>query len=235
MGCGFDSGTAILFLPIHQAKNTDNVHASLTCGSDGVDGGAARGAYVIDNDHTRAGLAKAFDAASRAMGFFRLAYEEAMHKWRGWLVRVLPGAGRGDVRDQGVCAHGESADGGRMQIVFANQVVEQQPSQASAIGVQRGGAAVDVVVAARTGGEHKVSQAEGVLRDQVEKGVPMVRHGCKQIVAIPLPEPQRAGIGVGVSCARKDSPVTGASLLPHSTQAKDGLNGAPGESRIAKS
>ena len=41
--------------------------------------------------------------------------------------------------------------------------------KASALGVERGGAAIDVVIAGAAGGEFEVSQAEGFLGEEAEE------------------------------------------------------------------
>ncbi len=175
--CGsFHGGAAIHLLAIHQAEHADNFHARLARGLDRVDGGTPRGADIIHNYNARAGLAEAFDAAACAVGLFGLADEETVDIRCVGMLDMIPCAGRGNVGDQRVCAHRESADGCGAQIVFADQIVEDQPGKASAFSMERGGSAVDVVIAARARGEDKIPQAKGVLRDQVEKGVPMVGH-----------------------------------------------------------
>ena len=64
-----------------------------------------------------------------------------------WILLRVPGAGRGDVGDDGVGAHGESADGRGLELVVMDEVEDGESGEASALGVEGGGAAVDVVVA----------------------------------------------------------------------------------------
>ena len=53
--------------------------------------------------------------------------------------------------------------------MLADEVVEDEAGEAAAFGVERGGAAVDVVVGLLAGGEGEVAEAEGVGRDEVEQ------------------------------------------------------------------
>ncbi len=155
--CGsFHGGAAIHLLTIHQAEYADDFHSSLARGLQRVDGGTSRGADIIHNYNARAGLAEAFDAAACAVGLFGLAHQKAMYQRSVGMLDMIPCAGRGNVGNERVCAHRESADGCGAQIVFADQIVEGQPGKASAFGMERGGSAVDVVVAARAGREDKI-------------------------------------------------------------------------------
>ena len=89
---------------------------------------------------------------------------------RGYLLRV-PGAGRGDVGDDGVGAHGESADGCGLELVVVDEIEDREAGEASALGVERGGAAVDVVVAGGSGGELEFAEFEGGSGEEGEQGL----------------------------------------------------------------
>ena len=77
--------------------------------------------------------------------------------------------GRGGVRDQRVGAHGEAADGFGLREVFADEVEQHDAGEAATLGVQRGDAAVDVIVRALAGGEQEVAKPERVSSDEVQK------------------------------------------------------------------
>ena len=94
------------------------------------------------------------------------------------LLRV-PGAGRGDVGDDGVGAHGESADGRGLELVVVDEVEDGEAGEASALGVEGGGAAVDVVVAGGAGGELEFAEFEGGAGEEREEGLAVAGgHGC---------------------------------------------------------
>ncbi len=97
------------------------------------------------------------------------------------MVGEGPGAGGGGVGDEGVGAHGEAAYGFGLRDVFADEVVEDEAGEAAAFGVERGGAAVDVVVGLLAAGEGEVAKLEGEGGDEVEQGGAIVdlrfRHG----------------------------------------------------------
>ena len=48
------------------------------------------------------------------------------------LLQMIPRAGRGDVGDQRIRAHGEAANGLRMQLVLPDQIVECEPGESAA-------------------------------------------------------------------------------------------------------
>ena len=143
----------------------------------------------------RALLQEAFDAASGAVRFFGFADQEAVDEGGGWVgagfevefagelehlgvVGERPGAGAGGVGDQRVGAHGEAADGFGLGDVLADEVVEDEAGEAAAFGVERGGAAVDVVVGLLAAGEGEVAEFEGEGGDEVEQvGAGIVWHG----------------------------------------------------------
>ena len=79
------------------------------------------------------------------------------------------GAGGGDVGDDGVGAEGEPADGFGLDVVGLKEFKDGMAGEAAALGVQRGGAAVDVVVARAAGGERELAEAEADAGEKGEK------------------------------------------------------------------
>ncbi len=108
---GFDGGAAVGFFALDDADYGGDDHAGFARGFNGVDGGGAGGADVVDNHDAGAFAAEAFDAAAGAVGLFGFADQEAVEQRRAGVLKCAPGAGGGDVGDDGVGAHGESADG----------------------------------------------------------------------------------------------------------------------------
>ncbi len=86
-------------------------------------------------------------------------------------------AEHGDRDHDRVGSHGESADGLRTPVAALDFVEKNAAGQARALGVQRGGAAVDVVVAGAAAGELELAQAEGLLREKGKKLLACVGHG----------------------------------------------------------
>ncbi len=80
-----------------------------------------------------------------------------------------PCAGRRHVGDDGVGAHGEAADGFCIDLVGFEQFEDGVAREAAAFGVERGGAAVDVVVARAAGGELELAEAEARAGEEREK------------------------------------------------------------------
>lgn len=181
-GDGFDFCAAAPFA-VDEAEDTGDEHAGLAGGLHGEDGGAAGGADVVDDDDGGAGLEETFDPAAGAVGLLGFADEEAVEEFGLGVGGEItagdgrPGAGAGDVGDKGVGAHGEAADGDGVGDVPADEVVEEEAGEAAALGVERGGAAVDVVVGALTGGEGEVAEAEGVGGEDTEEVGAVVQGG----------------------------------------------------------
>ena len=80
-----------------------------------------------------------------------------------------PGAGGGDVGDDGIGAHGEAADGFGVDVICFKQFKDGVAGEAAAFGVERGGAAVDVVVAGAAGGELELAEPEAGAGEEREK------------------------------------------------------------------
>jgi len=173
-----DGEAAVGFLTFDDANDSDDDHAGFARGLDGRDGGAACGADVVDDDDARAGLQEAFDAAGSAVGLLRLADKEAVDEvsfargggiGEGAPVYGSLGAGGGYVGDDGVRTHGEAADGLGLDVVSLEQLKNCVPGEAAALGVERGGAAVDVVVACGTGGEGELAEAKAEAGEKGEE------------------------------------------------------------------
>ncbi len=71
--------------------------------------------------------------------------------------------------DDGIGAHGEASNGLRTPAAALDLIEKDAAGQPRAFGVQRGGAAVNVVVAGAAAGELELSEAEGLLRDESEE------------------------------------------------------------------
>ena len=100
-------------LAVNQANGADHLEARLARAFDGLDRGAARCADILDNHHLVAvGVGEAFEKLPAAVLLRFLADEEAVDFEAKF--EALPR----DRRDDGVRAHGESADGNRMPAVL---------------------------------------------------------------------------------------------------------------------
>ena len=120
-------------------------------------------------DDARALLAKSFNAAAGAVGLLGLADQKAVEQGRAGMFLRAPGAGRGHIGDDGVGAHGESADGFGVDSVCFQQFENGVAGEAAAFGVQRRGAAIDVVVAGAAGGELELAELEADAGEDGEK------------------------------------------------------------------
>jgi hypothetical protein len=70
--------------------------------------------------------------------------------------------------NNGIGAEGEAADSVRIEVVLVQEIKYGETGETAAFRVQRGGAAVDVVVAAAAGGELEVAELEGLAGEQGE-------------------------------------------------------------------
>ena len=187
-GGGFDVGASGGFA-LDEADDADDVHLGGTGGVDGLDGGGAGGAYVVHDDDLSAGLGEAFDALLGAVLFFGFADEESVEglaRGRGTGLAELIGVGvrvratitarlsflrgeDGDGDDDGIGAEGHAADGIRRPAAEADDVEDDASGEAGAFGVKSGGAAIDVVIAGRSGGEGEMSLLVGAIDEKVEQ------------------------------------------------------------------
>ena len=156
----FDGRASMGFFALDDTDDGDHDHARFTCGFDGVDGGRAGSANVVDDDDTCTFTAETFNAAAGAVGLFGFAHKKAVDEWEFRMLLCPPGAGRGDVGDDGVGAHGETSDGVRLDVFFFQEIENCFAREATAFGVKRGGPAIDVVVAGSARGELELAELE---------------------------------------------------------------------------
>jgi hypothetical protein len=63
-----------------------------------------------------------------------------------------------------------------MELFLMQQIENGESSEASTLGMQRGGAAVDVVVALTAGGQREIPQLKRDSSEQVKQGSAVVSH-----------------------------------------------------------
>ncbi len=169
LSSGFDGGTSVGFFAFDDADDSSNEHARFSCGFNGVDGGGAGCADVVDDENAGALLAEALDAAAGSVGLLGFADEEALDERGAGALLGAPGAGGGDVGDDGIRAHSESADGVGVDVFLMEKIEDGFAGEAAAFGVERGGPAVDVVVAGAPGGELELAKFEAGACEEGEK------------------------------------------------------------------
>src|ERR1035441_10309957 len=146
----FYTGAAVGILALDQAHHTDHFEAEFAGHFDGLHGGGSGGANIVHDHHARALFAEAFDALAGAVLLLRLTHEEAVYR----------PARNGDGHDDGVGAHGKSADGVGFTALLADFFKENFADQSCATGIERSGAAIDVIVAGAAGRQLKLAQAK---------------------------------------------------------------------------
>src|SRR5882724_10970625 len=137
------------FQSLHQTSHTADVEAKFARRFNGLDCGTARGADVVDNHHTRAFFLKAFDPAAHAVGFFCFAHQKTMNRSTG----LRADDGRGD--NDWISAHGQPADSLRLPALLLNEFKKDSPGKFSALGMKRGGTAINVIIALAAGRERE--------------------------------------------------------------------------------
>src|ERR1017187_353819 len=132
---------SLLFLALHQAHRANHLESKFPGSLNRLHRGSARGTNVVDDHDARALRAKAFNALSRPMLLFRFTYEKT----------VQFATPHRDGNDDGIGSHRKAADGLRIPPPLADFIEKHLTGQASAFGVKRRGAAIDVVIAGPAG------------------------------------------------------------------------------------
>lgn len=165
----FDSGAAVGFFALDNADHGSDDHAGFASSFDGGDGGSAGGAHIVDDDDVGALAAESLDAPASAVSFLSFADEKSVQWWSGGVGQCTPGAGGGDIGDDGVCAHGEPAHGFSSNALIFKQLEDGVAGEPSAFCVEGGGAAVNVVVARSARRERELAKAEAQAGKQSEE------------------------------------------------------------------
>ena len=166
--CGFlDVDTPSCLLTFDQAHGSHYLESEFAGGFDGLNGGGASGADIVDDHHLGCFLTKAFDALPGAVLLLRFADQES--------AQLAANYRNGNY--DGVGSHGEAANGLRFPAALADFVEKNLPGQLRAARIERGGAAVDVVVAAGPGGKLEVSQFERLVGKQAKQFLARGGHG----------------------------------------------------------
>src|ERR1700722_2507316 len=128
--------TPLGFFALDQAHHTGDFKSKFTRRFYRLDRGSTRGANIIDDHHPRAFFSKALDSLSCAVLFLGFADEEA----------VDLATGDGHSYHHRVGSHGQATDGLRPPSALANFLEEDLAGKLRAACVQRGGAAIHVIV-----------------------------------------------------------------------------------------
>src|SRR5690242_9848054 len=111
------------FQSFNQAGDPGNVEAEFARGFDSLDGGAAGGADIVNNDYASTFFLKAFHAPAHAVRFFRFTHQEAVD--RRARLRTDHGCGH----HNGIGAHGEPADSLRLPALLLDEIKEDSPGE----------------------------------------------------------------------------------------------------------
>src|SRR5215472_6420457 len=169
-----DSRPAVGFFALHNADDRGDDHSGFACCLNCGDGGGAGRADVVDDDDACALAAEAFDAPAGTMGLLCFADEKAMEEWCAGMLLRAPRAGCGNVGDDRVRSHGKPADRFSLDVVLLEEFEDRVAGEAAALCVQRGGAAIDVVVAGAAGRKLELAELEAGAGEEREE-LPGVR------------------------------------------------------------
>ncbi len=138
--------------------------------SNRVDGGSAGGADVVDDDDARAFPAETFNATAGAVGLLCFADEKAVEERSGrdsvWARQALAVA---TLETMGSAPMVSPPTASASMCVRFEQFEDGLAGETTAFGVERGGAAVDVVVAGAAGGELELAEFEAGAGEKREK------------------------------------------------------------------
>src|SRR5437016_11924781 len=146
-------------LALDEAHHANHFESEFTGRFDGLHGRGSGGANIVHDHHLRAFLAEAFDTLASTVLLLGLTHEEA----------VYGSAGDSDGDDDGVGAHGQSADGGRFPALLADFSEKDFANELCSVGVESSRPAVDVIVAGAAGGQLKLTQAKGLVRHHFQE------------------------------------------------------------------
>jgi len=125
---------------------------------DGLNGGSAGRANIVDNDDPGPFLPKAFDPLARAMLLLGLPDQKSVQ---------LSTYNRNGYNDR-VGTHRETANRLRLPVAGANLVEKHLSGQSRALCIQRSSPTVDVVVGGRARRKSELTQAKRFLSEQGE-------------------------------------------------------------------
>ena len=174
-GGGFDGRAAVGFFALDDADDCGNLHAGFLCGFDGVDGGGAGGADVVDDDHARTFAAEAFDAAAGAVSFSALRTRKPCSSGAPGLGCARQALAVATLETMGSAPMVRPPTASASMLCCFKQFEDGVAGEAAAFGVQRGGAAVNVVVAGAAGGELELAEPEAGAGEQREQLLGMDR------------------------------------------------------------
>ena len=157
-GCFLDIGTAFRLFAFYQTHHADDFESKLTRRLDGLNGGSAGRANIVDNDDPGAFLPKAFDPLARAMLLLGLPDQKSVQ---------LSTYNRNGYNDR-VGTHRETANRLRLPVAGANLVEKHLSGQSRALCIQRSSPTVDVVVGGRARRKSELTQAKRFLSEQGE-------------------------------------------------------------------
>ena len=121
-------------------------------------------------------------------------FQEAVQQRRGRIGLRAPGAGSGNIGNDGVGAHGESADRLGNDRLFFQELKNRVPGEASALGVERGGAAVDVVIACAARRKLELAETKAGSGEQREQLLGVGRCGHRDdCIGLPRLNPPASG------------------------------------------
>src|SRR4029077_6506771 len=133
----FDAGTPTRLSAFYKTHDADDFETELARRFNRLDGRGTRRANVVDDNHLRCLLPKALDALASAVLFFGLADKETTQ---------LAACHRDGDHDR-ISTHCQPTDGLRFPTSLADFVKKNLPCQLCTPSIERGGAAVHVVVA----------------------------------------------------------------------------------------
>ena len=166
----FYVGAAFGFLAFYEGDHAYHFKSKFAGGFDGLDGGGAGGADIVDDHDLGAFFTVAFDALAGAVFFFGFANEETVDEvvigaaggsvgTRAARLGLLRAQHSGGDNDR-VGAHGKSADRVGFPPMTEDLVEEDASGKTGAFAIECSSAAIDVIVAGATGRKLKFAETK---------------------------------------------------------------------------
>src|SRR5580658_3144212 len=162
---------ALGFFALYQAHHSNNFESEFARRFNRLNRRRPRCANVVHNHDPRTLLAEAFNALSRTVLLLGLAHQKSVQ---------FPAHDRNRDHNR-IRPHREPADSTSLPTALPNLLDKNFPGQALALRVERGSAAVDVVVAGPTGRKFELTQPERLVSQRAQQfltrgGNPTGRH-----------------------------------------------------------
>src|SRR5215469_5031282 len=155
----FDVGPASGFLSFDETHNADHHEPKIPRRFDRLNRRSTGGADVVNDHHAHALFSKPLNALTRSMLLFSFTHEKTIQ----FATR------NGNSHHDRVRTHREPADCLRLPSALVDFIEKDLPGKLRSTGIERGQAAIDVVVAGSAGGKLELPQLERLVGEKAKE------------------------------------------------------------------